>query len=39
MIAHLMEHRNAGDKVMTDTIERLWADHEENMKFIKNGEM
>ena len=37
MVAHLMEHRNAGDKVMTDTIERLWAEHEENMKFIESS--
>ena len=36
MVSHLKEHRKNGDRVLTDTIERLWADHEENMEFI-NG--
>jgi hypothetical protein len=43
MVSHLKEHRKNGDRVLTDTIERLWADHEENMEFIlkttfKHGE-
>jgi len=36
MVAHLKDHRKNGDRVLTDTIERLWADHEENMKFIND---
>ena len=36
MVGHLKEHRKNGDKVLTDTIERLWEDHKENMEFI-NG--
>ena len=39
MVSHLKEHRKNGERVLTDTIERLWADHEENMNFIRNGEM
>jgi len=43
MVNHLKEHRKNGDRVLTDTIERLWEDHEDNMEFIlkttfKNGE-
>ena len=36
MVTHLKDHRKNGDHVLTDTIERLWEDHEENMEFI-NG--
>ena len=35
MVAHLKDHRKNGDRVLTDTIERLWADHKENMQFIR----
>ena len=35
MVNHLLEHRKNGDRVLTDTIERLWKDHEENMYFIR----
>ena len=37
MVTHLKDHRKNGERVLTDTIERLWKDHEENMEFIKNG--
>ena len=36
MVNHLKDHRKNGDRVLTDTIERLWANHEENMKFIND---
>ena len=37
MVNHLKDHRKNGDRVLTDTIERLWADHKENMEFIKEA--
>ena len=35
MVDHLKKHEETGHTVPSDVYDRLWEDHEENMKFIE----
>ena len=39
MITHLWKHQNDGDHVPEDVFDNLWLDHEDNMEFIKTGNL